>query len=83
MKTRFDIKSMALGVCLGAVAVFSIAAATREATPIWEYKCLYQLTAPSRNLIGAINEAANEGWEVVGYAVSENGESVLLKKAKK
>jgi hypothetical protein len=33
MKTKFDIKSMALGILLGAVAVFSIAAATREAAP--------------------------------------------------
>jgi len=83
MKTKFDIKSMAFGIMLGSVAVFSIAAATREATPVWEYQFLYQLTAPNRNLIGAINEAAIEHWEVVGYASSENGQSVLLKRAKK
>ncbi len=82
MKTTLDIKSMALGIVLGAVTVFCIGAATREATPIWEYTFVYQVTAPNHNLLGAINTAATEGWEVVGYS-ADNGVSALLKRAKK
>ncbi len=82
MKIKMDIKSLALGILLGAITVFSIAAATRESTPTWEYQFLYLHSVPNHNLIGAINTAAIEGWEVVNYT-ADNGMSVLLKRARK
>ena len=89
MKDRIHIKSLALGTVLGALIVFTLAAASKGGSPAWEYREMYRnfLTgdantppkATRESLEQRINAAATEGWEVTGYAA----ESVLLRRAKK
>jgi hypothetical protein len=92
MKEKTQIKSLVLGAFLGAVVVFSVAAATTGATRTWEYRFLderklleegkLQGTA-SVNLGPFLNGAAQEGWEVVNYTDGDRGLSVLLRRVKR
>ena len=86
MKNKIHITSLALGAVLGALLLFTVAAATRSQA--WDYRVIYQIVGGSANtppkegretFEQRINAAAAEGWEVSGYA----GESVLLRKPKK
>lgn len=91
MNYKFHIKSLALGAVLGALIVFTVAAASKSSGPAWEYRVMYQYefgtegttnTPPkpqSQSFEQRINAAAAEGWEANGYA----GESVLLRRAKR
>jgi hypothetical protein len=91
MKNKIHIKSLALGAVLGALIVFTVAAASKRGGAAWEYRVMHQLepgtegtaNSPpkpqSQSFEQRINAAAVEGWEATGYA----GESVLLRRAKK
>ena len=91
MKDKINIKSLALGAVLGALFVFTVAAASKSGSAAWEYRVLYHLEPGTEGTANSppkpqlqsfeqrINAAAAEGWEATGYA----GESVLLRRAKK
>ena len=91
MKDKIHIKSLALGAVLGALIVFTVAAASRSGSATWEYRVMHQLepgtegtaNSPPKPQVQSfeqrITAAATEGWEVTGYA----GESVLLRRSKK
>ena len=87
MITQIPVRSVFIGAVLGVVGVLSIGAAMRPGT-VFEYKFVrqYRLTnneASPQTFEQAINAAAAEGWEVVGYAAGgEGGASVLVRKAK-
>ena len=92
MKEKIHIKSLILGALLGAVVVFSVAAATTGATGTWEYRFLDQRKlveegkqpgTASDNLEPFLNGAAKEGWEVVSHTDGERGLSVILRRIKR
>jgi hypothetical protein len=93
MKEKIQIKSLVLGVVLGAALVLSIAAAIpvnpSYNSNAWEYrffdqrKIVEQGKQPgnaSDNLEPLLNRLTTEGWEVVNYADTDHGVSVLLKR---
>ena len=82
MKQKFDIKSMVIGAFLGAVIVFSVAAATGRRT--WDYKLIAGRLGKSSNppLAQQLERAAAEGWDVI-TATSEDGYPVLILRRQK
>ena len=93
MKEKIQIKSLVLGVLLGAVVVFSVAAAATGGTGTWEYRFLdnHQILEEGKhpgpsfdNIELVLNGAAKEGWGAVSYtADSERRLSVLLRRVKR
>jgi hypothetical protein len=66
MKTTLSVKSLTIGAVLGAIAAFSIAAASSEwQGQKWEYDVLFGPN--SREL----NQAGKDGWEA--FAIAESG----------
>jgi hypothetical protein len=87
MKNKIDIKSLVLGVFLGAVVVFSVAAATTGDSPALEYKTL-RAYAYAGQFDKQLNELARDGWAVVSSSTTqEPGQTpyavVIVKRAKK
>jgi len=80
MKRLIDIKSLILGGLLGAAIIMTVGAATSERTTAWEYKRMPGVAE------GTLNQMAEQGWTVVGYAeysvANEARTSYLLKRAK-
>lgn len=71
---KFDIKSLLLGVALGAGVVLSIAAATesREHTT-WEYKVVVgTVLSNDGKLEDALNSSAAQGWDFVSASPSKD-----------
>ena len=87
MNTKIDIKSTVLGAFLGAVIVFSVAAATTSSTTTkWDYKVVVgpignKVSGYSGALEPQIVQAAADGWEVshLGVDVSSGPFAVLRK----
>ena len=80
MKSKLDIKSMVLGALLGAVIVFSVAAATPNRTS-WEYKVVISNV---RDLEARINTTAADGFEFESAAGMEGQAAfAVLKREKK
>src|SRR5688572_7308599 len=68
MKSKIHIKSMVLGTLLGAVIVFSVAAATTPVKrTVWEYKVV-EGSIRDETLAGKINSNVSAGWEFVSAA---------------
>ena len=78
MKSKIDIKS---GALLGAVIMFSVAAATTpEGRPVWNYNIItgrMKQTHLHPSLPQQLEQAAAEGWEVVA-ATSDDGFPMLI-----
>ena len=68
MKSKFDIKSLLLGLCLGAAIVFSVAAASTSEPTAWEYRTL-EASAFPMEIDKKLNEAAADGWALVGTSM--------------
>jgi hypothetical protein len=65
MKAKFDVKSLVAGALLGAVVIFS-AAAARSSRTNWEYKIVAgKVLGNESQLDIAINIEAATGWEFV------------------
>jgi hypothetical protein len=80
MKNKIDITSMVLGALLGAVIVFSVAAATPNRTS-WEYKVVISNV---RDLEARINTTAADGFEFESAAGMEGQAAfAVLKREKK
>jgi hypothetical protein len=87
MKTKIDIKSMVLGVFLGAVVLFAVAAATTGESPALEYKTL-RTYAYAEQFDRQLNEMARDNWVVVTSSTTQDhGQTpyavVIFKRAKK
>jgi hypothetical protein len=82
MKDKLDIKSLVIGVLLGAAVMFSVAAATGR--PAWDYKIISGRLGQSIHppLAQQLDQAAAEGWEVV-TATSDDGYPVLILRKQK
>ena len=69
MKTRIDIKSLALGILFGAMVVLTVGAATSGGVQKgWEYKIVHSriMDVPALNAFEKdINKSVAEGWEFV------------------
>ncbi len=70
MKTKFDVRSVICGALLGAVAVFTVAAANAKRTS-WEYTAQY--FNGSHPDTTAITKLGDEGWEMVGHFAGPEG----------
>ena len=81
MKT-FDLKSLIIGVLLGTmVAVFTFVATTNVTPQGWEYRVVDGYKGDDYQK--KINEAAQDGWEVVGVANDpERRPFAVMKRAK-
>ena len=77
MKQQFDIKSVVIGTFLGAVIMFSVAAAT--ARPTWDYKII---SGHVGTLGQRLDQVAAEGWDVV-TATSDDGYPVVILRRQK
>jgi hypothetical protein len=71
MKNKINIKSLLLGVVLGAVVVLSIGAATGQKKV--EYRHVATQVSD-----GSLNKLADEGWTVVCTGTSQSGGFYLL-----
>jgi hypothetical protein len=82
MKQKFEIKSMVIGAFLGAVIMFSVAAATGRQT--WDYKLIAGRLGKSGNppLAQQLEQVTAEGWDVV-TATSDDGYPVLILRRQK
>jgi len=82
MKDKFDIKSLVIGALLGAVIMFTVAAATARAT--WDYKIISGRLGQSAHppLAQQLDQAAAEGWDVV-TATSDDGYPVVILRKQK
>ena len=84
MARKFDIKSMVMGGLLGAILMFSVAAATTEKAS-WEYKIISGHLVPydKQNALGPqLDKAAADGWEVVAPANDDGFLFLILRRAK-
>ncbi len=81
MKKPIDIKTLLIGVLLGAIAVLGVAAAINHPV-VCEYKLITagQRANSSTISIQMLNEAAKEGWEAVGVTMSVDFTPVYLVK---
>ncbi len=67
---KIDLKSVALGVLLGAIITFSVGAATSGRLG-WEYRIVAgKVLGNESQLDAAINAAAAQGWEFVSASPS-------------
>ena len=87
MKSKIDMKSLVLGVILGAVVVASVAAATTGDSTALEYKTL-RAYAYAEQFDKQLNDLANDGWTVVSSSTTlEPGATpyavVIFKRTKK
>ena len=84
MKRKFDIKSMILGGILGAIIMFSVAAATSAGRPAWDYKVISGRLGKTAHppLAEQLDQAAAGGWEVVSTASDDGYPFVILRRAK-
>lgn len=88
MKKKIDIKSLVLGALLGAVVVFSVAAATTFTPNSWNYRIvagpLGNGNPPgSPTLESELNAAAADGWEFLQVSASATqGPFAVLRKLK-
>ena len=81
---KVDIKSVLIGAFLGAVIIFSIAAATNRGRTVWEYKVVTG-NVFQEQLGKAINNGVADGWEFVSASGpnNENWGIAVLKREKK
>ena len=84
MKHTFHMKSMVVGIILGATIIFSVAAATSRGGGRWEYKIIAGRLGKTAQpkLSEQLDEAAAVGWEVVSAASDDGYPFVVLRKAK-
>jgi hypothetical protein len=84
MKHTFDIKSMVLGVTLGAIIMFSVAAATSRGITTWDYKIISGRLGKSAHppLAEQLDQAAAGGWDVVCTASDDGYPFVILRKTR-
>jgi hypothetical protein len=87
MKNKIDIKSLALGVLLGAAIVFSIGAATPSGSTVWEYKVVrgnIRGNNDAGELDKYINNAIAGGWDFVSASpLGDQSGFAVLKRGKK
>lgn len=76
MKNKINIKSLLLGVALGAVVVFSLGAATGQNRI--EYRHLRTEVSDE-----SLNKLADEGWTVLCAGTSQNGGFYLLTRTRR
>lgn len=87
MNSKIDIKSLVLGMFLGAVVLFSVAAATTGDSTALEYKTL-RAYAYAEKFDKQLNEMAHDGWTVVSSSTTQDpGQTpyavVIFKRTKK
>ncbi len=82
MKKNIDVRSLLVGVLLGAVAIIGVAAANNHNT-VWEYKLIGANYSGKGEELRQMNAAAEEGWEAIAATAVVDMPVFLLKRAKK
>ena len=87
MKSKIQMKSLLLGLVLGAAAVFLIGAAASGGRTDWEYRVVSGLTfhRPDPPILEkSINSSVAEGWEFVSASGTsqEHGFAIMRRKKK-
>ena len=72
MNRKFDIRSLLVGAVLGAVIVFTVAAANSKRSS-WEYTAYYYNAAQPD--LDAIKKLGNDGWELATYFGGPDGKN--------
>ena len=85
MKKLFDLKSVLFGVAIGAIALFSVGAATSTETrnKTWEYTMHFYGAQPNGD---KLNQIGALGWELVAHIppspTDGNGGGFIFKRVK-
>jgi hypothetical protein len=83
MNQQIHLKSLVCGAFLGALLTFSIAAATRDGEPVWEYRVV-DGRVPGKSFEEEINRQVHDGWEFVSASHEvDRWAFAVLKRVKK
>lgn len=71
MRKKIDLKSLFFGALLGAVTLFSIAAAKNTETSAWDYTTYFY--RGSHPPVEGIQKLGDGGWELVSAIATDGG----------